>query len=151
MSPLAPDPPASADRPTPGAELSRSTAARRDAHARSRRLPPTHQHSTIASKSPDISATLPFRTTAILGATYGKRPLPPLTPSPRNRFPVHYSMDRPTGVAADDAAWRSTASPRVLNSIKQVEQYGDAHSARVAKLQVLPPREPPSACTSRTQ
>lgn len=80
--------------------------------------------------------TLPFRPTKVLGAAYGKRPLPPPTPSPRNRFPVHYSMDKPTGHAAQDAAWRGTASARVLDSLKQVEQYGDVHSARVAKLQV---------------
>ena len=100
----------------------------------SHRLPPTHQHSMIASKNSDPQ--LPFRTTRSLGTTYGQGPLPPLTPSPRNRFPVHYSEDAPSGHAAADASWRATASPRVLDSIKQVESYGQEHSSRVQQLQV---------------
>ena len=99
-----------------------------------RRLPPTHQHSMIASKEAEL--TMPFRTTRSHGGVHSQRPLPPLTPSPRNRFLVHYSEDAPTGAAAEDSAWRSVTSPRTLESIKQVEQFGQEHTSRVQRLQV---------------
>lgn len=88
----------------------------------------------IASKNAELE--LPFRTTRRLGGTYGKGPLPPMTPSPRNRFLVHYSEDAPTGQAAEDAAWRSATSSRVMDSIKRAEQFGQEHSSRVQQLQV---------------
>lgn len=108
-----------------------------------RRLPPTHQHSMIASK--ETEPVLPFRTTRSLRGARSHRPLAPLTPSPRNRFLVHYSEDTPTGAAAEDAAWRGVTSPRVLESIKQAEQFGQQHTSRVQRLQVWfrPPSPPP--------
>ena len=88
----------------------------------------------IASKEPEPA--LPFRTTRSLEGSRIQQPLPPLTPSPRNRFTVHYSEDAPTGAAAEDAAWRTATSPRILESLERAEQYGQEHSARVQQLQV---------------
>lgn len=82
---------------------------------------------------------MPFRTPRSLGATHvHRRPVQPrpLTPSPRNRFMVHYSEDSSTGAASENAGWGSSTSPRLLESIRQVEQYGQEHTSRVQQLQV---------------
>ena len=49
---------------------------------------------------------------------------------------MHYSEDSSTAAATENARWGSTTSPRLLESIRQVEQYGQEHTSRVQQLQV---------------